>query len=399
MLSPSARPYIEASVPVLREHGLAITQTFYRNLLGEHPDLKNLFNMGNQAQGTQQQSLAAAVFAYAANIDNPAALGPVVTRIVHKHASLGIKPEHYPIVGRHLLGAIKETLGEAANEPLIDAWAEAYGLLAEALIAEEKQLYKTSTVAAGELLPMQVSEIRQESALIRSFYLVPTDGRALLPFLPGQYISVAVNFPDGSRQLRQYSLSDAPAQPYYRISVKHEVNGQSPAGQVSSWLHSNVKVGDTLMVSAPFGDFHPQAESDAPMVLLSAGAGITPMVSVLNHLAQARPEQRVIFAHAARDTVHHALQADLAAARERMPNLQVVTFYESLDGAGDGTQAVQGFMQLAALPDWDKQQINVYLCGPQPFMKAMWASLAQAGVPKERLHREVFGPALLEHLV
>ena len=94
MLSPSAKPYIEASVPVLREHGLAITQAFYRNMLGEHPDLKNLFNMGNQAQGTQQQSLAAAVFAYAANIDNPAALGPVVTRNVHKHASLGIKPEH-----------------------------------------------------------------------------------------------------------------------------------------------------------------------------------------------------------------------------------------------------------------------------------------------------------------
>src|SRR5690606_16274994 len=240
--------------------------------------------------------------------------------------------------------------------------------------------------------------IRQESELIRSFYLVPTGGRTLLPFLPGQYVSVAVDFADGPRQLRQYSLSDAPSQPYYRISVKHEINGQTPAGQVSSWLHANVKVGDTLMVSAPFGDFHPQVDGDAPIVLLSAGAGITPMVSVLNHLAETRPEQRVIFAHAARSPAHHALQADIAAARERMPNLQVVTFYENLDGAGS-EQAVQGYMRLDALPDWDRQQVNVYLCGPQLFMKSMWNSLQQAGVPAGRLHREVFGPALLEHLL
>ena len=106
LISASARPYIDASVPVLREHGVTITRTFYKNMFEEHPELTNLFNMGNQASGAQQQSLAAAVFAYAANIDNAAALGPVVNRIVHKHASIGIRADHYPIVGRHLLGAI-----------------------------------------------------------------------------------------------------------------------------------------------------------------------------------------------------------------------------------------------------------------------------------------------------
>src|SRR3954453_15435862 len=103
MVSPAARPYIDASVPVLREHGLAITRTFYRNMFAAHPELTNLFNMGNQASGAQQQSLASAVFAYAANIGNAQALGPVVTRIVHKHASVGIRADHYPIVGHHLL--------------------------------------------------------------------------------------------------------------------------------------------------------------------------------------------------------------------------------------------------------------------------------------------------------
>jgi nitric oxide dioxygenase len=106
MISEASRPYIDASVPVLREHGLTITKLFYSNMLGAHPELTRIFNMGNQASGAQQQSLASAVFAYAANIGNPGALGPVVNRIVHKHVSIGIRAEHYPIVGQHLLGAI-----------------------------------------------------------------------------------------------------------------------------------------------------------------------------------------------------------------------------------------------------------------------------------------------------
>jgi nitric oxide dioxygenase len=103
MISDASRPYIDASVPVLRQHGLTITRLFYKNMFKAHPELTSLFNMGNQASGAQQQSLASAVFAYAANIGNPGALGPVVKRIVHKHVSVGIRAEHYPIVGHHLL--------------------------------------------------------------------------------------------------------------------------------------------------------------------------------------------------------------------------------------------------------------------------------------------------------
>ena len=185
MLSAAARPYIDASVPVLREHGVAITTTFYRNLFNEYPELKNLFNMGNQVKGTQQQSLAAAVFAYAENIANADALKPVINRIVHKHASLGIKAEHYPIVGRHLLGAIKETLGEAATPPLLEAWSEAYGLLADALIAQEKILYTDSNSPAGELRQVRVIQIRQESERVRSYTLVALDEQQLPSFRPG----------------------------------------------------------------------------------------------------------------------------------------------------------------------------------------------------------------------
>lgn len=400
MLSQASRPYIAASVPVLREHGVAITTVFYRNMFNEHPELKNLFNMGNQAQGIQQQSLAAAVFAYAANIDNAAALQPVISRIAHKHVSLGIKPEQYSIVGKHLLGAIKEVLGDAATTELLDAWAEAYWLLADVLIAEEKALYEKANVAAGELREMQVVRVSQESELVKSFTLIPADGKPLLDFHPGQYISVAVDFSDGRRQLRQYSLSDAPGLPYYRISVKREPGGEAqPLGQVSNWLHNNISVNDTLLVSAPFGDFNPDVASDLPLVLLSAGVGITPMISVLNHLSQTQPERQVIFAHATHSASRHSHLADLETAKATMPNLRAVTFYEDLEPHESGTRNVLGGrMQVAKLPDWAREQAKVYMCGPVAFMRKQWQELLAAGVPEQLLHKEVFGPDLLENM-
>ncbi|MEO8417335.1 MAG: NO-inducible flavohemoprotein [Methylophilaceae bacterium] len=401
MLSAAARPYIDASVPVLRDHGLAITGTFYRNLFGAHPELKNLFNMGNQAQGTQQQSLAAAVFAYAANIDNAEVLAPVISRIVHKHASLGIKAELYPIVGHHLVGAIKETLGDAATAPLLDAWAEAYSLLADALVAEEQKLYSDAGTAAGELRELQVTQIRQESEHVRSFVLNPTDGKPLPIFHPGQYISVAVTFPDGTRQLRQYSLSDAPGRPHLRISVKRELaRDGSPSGQVSNWLHDNVRVNDRIQVGQPFGDFRPDIAVDDPLVLISAGVGITPMISTLNQLALTRPEHQVIFAHAARSRSHHSHTSDLEGAIDSMPNLKVITFYESPHASERlNENTIKGEMQLSSLAQWPRETANVYLCGPLGFMNKQWRELLDAGVPRDRLHREVFGPDMLENLI
>jgi nitric oxide dioxygenase len=397
MISAASRPYIDASVPVLREHGLAITTVFYRNMFAAHPELTNLFNMGNQAAGKQQQSLASAVFAYAANIDNAAALGPVVKRIVHKHVSVGIKPEHYPIVGHHLLGAIKEVLGDAATPELIAAWAEAYGALADALIAAEREMYRAAGVEAGETRPMRVTAVKRESDNVLSIRLVPGDGGALPPFVAGQYVSVAVQLEGGRRQLRQYSLSDAPGTDSMRISVKREeATAGAPAGAVSNWLHANVKEGSVLEVTHPFGEFTPDTESNEPVVLLSAGVGITPMIAALNRIAAINPQRRVIFAHAAVDAGHHAHQDDIAAAKARMPYLNVVTFYEN---PGDAAGVLAGRMDKARLPSWPLTETDVYMCGPLAFMQAQWSALVDAGAPVARLHREVFGPDLLDNLL
>jgi nitric oxide dioxygenase len=371
-------------------------------MLGAHPELTRIFNMGNQASGAQQQSLAAAVFAYAANIGNPGALGPVVQRIVNKHVSIGIRAEHYPIVGHHLLGAISATLGDAATAPLLDAWKEAYNSLARLLIQAEAEMYSTAGIEPGETRPMRVTEVVRESENVLSIRFEPLDGKALPAFKPGQYVSVAVDLPNGAHQLRQYSLSDtpgaaAPGKASWRISVKREdAMAETPAGMVSNWLHANVQAGSTLQVSHPFGEFTPDTESDAPIVLLSAGVGVTPMVASLKRIAEVNPQRRVIFAHAARDRGHHALRADVEALQATMPNLSVVTFYEDRAGV---QEAIEGRMNVTLLPAWPRDEANVYLCGPARFMQAQWLALLNMGVPAGRLHREVFGPELLDHLL
>lgn len=397
MISEASRPFIDASVPVLREHGLAVTTTFYRNMFAELPELTNLFNMGNQANGAQQQSLASAVFAYAANIGNPAALGPVVNRIVHKHVSVGIRAEHYPIVGRHLLGAIAETLGDAASPPLLAAWEEAYNSLAGLFIQAEKELYASASVEPGQTRPMRVTKVIRECDDVISIRMAPADGSASPSFRAGQYVSVTVELKPGYQQTRQYSLSDAADGATIRISVKREDGADAAtAGQVSNWIHANVKEGSVLQVSHPFGDFAPDTESNEPVVLLSAGVGITPMIAALNRIASINPQRHVIFGFAARDAAHHPHQLDLAMAKAAMPNLQIVTFYETV---GEAVSAKAGRMHASQLPSWPRGETNVFMCGPLAFMKEQWLGLVGAGVPVTRLHREVFGPDLLDHLL
>lgn len=318
---------------------------------------------------------------------------------MHKHASVGIKAEHYPIVGRHLLNAIKEVLGDAAAPELIAAWAEAYGELADALISAEKALYEKAGTAPGGLRTMRVVEVSNESENVKSFTLAPAAGDTVPAFKPGQYVSVSVTFPDRQTQLRQYSLSDAPQVDRLCISVKREEGGESaPAGRVSNWLHDHVCAGMTLQITHPFGEFAPDTASDEPIVLLSAGVGITPMIAVLNQIAQASPARKVLFAYAARSSSFHPHRKDLDRAKAVMPHLSIALFYEEVQPSELVEGMFEGRMELAKLPQWQTEKTNVYLCGPLSFMQAQWKSLLAHGVPAARLHREVFGPELLNHL-
>ena len=401
MLSERSKPFIDASVPVLREHGLTITQTFYRNMFAAHPELTNVFNMGNQANGSQQQSLASAVFAYAANYGNNAALGPVVNRIVHKHAAVGIKPSHYPIVARHLLAAIADVLGDAATPELIAAWDEAYWLLAAELIAAEARLYQNTGSGPDHRQPVRIVERRQQAEDVVSFTLEAVGDALLANFLPGQYISVQVELSPGVLQQRQYSLSDAPNGRTWRISVKRDAgDGDRPAGTVSNWLHANAREGAGLLVSQPYGDFAPQLATDNPIVLMSAGVGITPMIATLNALAQESSARKVVFSHADRAAAHVAHADDLARAAQALPDFEAHVFLESGEETEFAARPAQpGRMSVDAFFADDTADADFYLCGPLPFMQAQRAALLANGVPAERIHREVFGPDLLDNIL
>lgn len=127
MLDEKTILIVKSTAPILAEHGETLTRHFYNRMFAHNPEVAPFFNPAHQAVGKQQRALAGAITAYAANIDNLAVLGSAVELIAQKHASLMIKPEHYPIVGQNLLASIREVLGEGATDDVINAWGAAYG--------------------------------------------------------------------------------------------------------------------------------------------------------------------------------------------------------------------------------------------------------------------------------
>ncbi|MBB1626981.1 NO-inducible flavohemoprotein [Achromobacter sp. UMC71] len=399
MLSPQIRTLVKATAPVLKVHGVALTRHFYARMFAGNPELKHVFNQGHQAGGEQQQALAGAVAAYAEHIDDPSVLAPVVTRIVHKHVSLGIRPEHYPIVGRHLLASIREVLGETATDELVNAWAAAYGQLADMLIAEEARLYAESAAKPGGWTGWRAFRVvgkQPESAGITSFYLAPADGGAVPAYRPGQYVSVRIYVPElGLMQPRQYSLSDAPGQDRLRISIKREAAGvDTPAGRVSNALHDRLREGDVLDVAPPQGDFHLREDNAAPVVLLSGGVGLTPMVAILNHLVATDDPRQIRFVHGCRDSAAHAMKDHVNAVAQARGNVRKAVFYEAV-ASGDrpgqdydyaGRVDLRVIRDQAIVPGAD-----YYLCGPAGFMRAQREALLELGVAADRIHAEAFG--------
>jgi nitric oxide dioxygenase len=185
-LTTEQKTLVKATVPILESQGEEITRVFYNNMLRENPILKNMFNAANQAHMAQPKALAHAVLAYAKHIDNPSVLLPTIDLIANKHASLLVRPEHYPIVGKYLLGGMAEVLGEALTPDILDAWAVAYGELADIFIGVEKKLYD-QTHGWTDWRDFEIVKKVKENAEITSFYLAPVDRQPLPIFKPGKF--------------------------------------------------------------------------------------------------------------------------------------------------------------------------------------------------------------------
>ena len=402
MLSEQTIAIVKSTAPILDQHAETLTRHFYKRMFEKNPEVAPFFNRTNQAKGTQQKALAAAICAYAANIDNLEVLGGAVELIAQKHASLQIKAEHYPIVGENLLASIREVLGEGATDAVIGAWAEAYGFLAKILIGRENEIYHQHQLAPNGWIgfrKFRVIRKEPESDVITSFYLQPEDGGVVPTFKPGQYITLRVPSPCGHTTMRNYSLSDKPGQPWFRISVKRESgrDAGTPDGFVSNFLHEGVQVGALLEVGPPCGEFFLDlTEHHArPLVLISAGVGITPVMSMLLSTLEATPSRPIFFIHAALNGATHAFRKtvrDLAAAHK---NLTVHARYseptadDRARGLCDSEGFVDGPLIESLIPGRDA---DYYFCGPKPFMVNIYHQLLEWGIPATQVHLEFFGP-------
>ncbi|GCE45543.1 nitric oxide dioxygenase [Thermosporothrix hazakensis] len=387
---------VASLVPVLKAHGSEITTRFYNMMFTAHPELLNIFNHSNQRDGLQQQALASSVYAAAAHIDNLDAIEPVVQHIAHKHCSLNVQPEHYPIVGKYLTLALKDVLGNAVTPEVERVWLKAYDVIADYFIRMEQDIYRSVAGSKGGWTGFRPFIIRrkvQECTDILSLTLEPEDGQPIMTHQPGQYITVKVQ-KDGYSHLRQYSLISAPGKSYYRIGVKLERDNTEKAGIVSSSLHYDFNEGDRIEISAPYGAFTLDPHASTDVLLLAGGVGITPLLGMARAIAEENPGRRVTLLHAVREKAYHAFGEEINELVAAHPSFSATTLYERCTDADRQAGITAGRITLDWLREHAGQHMDVYLCGPRPFMTAVLSMLQEINHPASQIHLEVFGPAL-----
>jgi nitric oxide dioxygenase len=400
MITERQKELVKATVPFLKDNGVVLTKYFYNRMFEHHPELKNVFNMGNQKNGKQQTALAMAVLAYAEHIDSPGVLMPVLDGIGHKHVSLGIRAEHYAIVGEHLLAAIAEVVGEGATDELIDAWSTAYFQLADLMSGHEASLYRNKISQKNGWTgwrPFKVAKKEIESLEITSFYLIPSDGGDVADFQPGQFISVRLFLPELSLlQPRQYSLSCSPNGKHYRISVKRETSAQEDMnGMVSNFIHDRLNEGDLIDVSSPSGTFVLK-DSSSPIVFVSGGVGQTPLVSMVVSLIEKGDKRKIVWVHGCRGADVHAFKSLHDSWADGETSLRKHIFYNTLDGDNSDAGYQEGWVDLSKVPDSIIEGADYYLCGPKVFIEKHYNDLLSFGIDKSSIYFEEFGPQSLQ---
>ncbi|WP_047047598.1 NO-inducible flavohemoprotein [Vibrio mexicanus] len=395
MLSSKTIDTVKATAPLLAQTGPKLTEHFYTRLFTHHPELKDVFNMSHQREsqqssGAQREALFNAICAYAGNIDNLEALLPAVEKIAQKHSSFLITAEQYAVVGEHLLATIDELF--SPGQEVLDAWGEAYGLLANIFIQREESIYQNSEALDGGwrgLREFELIEKTKESASITSFVFKPTDAQSVASFKPGQYIGIYINDDSFENQeIRQYSLSSAPKTDTYRISVKRE-----EGGTVSNYLHNQLTVGDKVKLAPPAGDFFMDVDKKTPVALISAGVGLTPTLSMLETLTH--HEAGIHWIHATDNGQQHAFQSNVKALAESNSNISINTWYKSPLDDDQPAEDYQfsGLLDLSKIAHQiDSNLTQAYICGPVGFMQLAAKQLIELGFAEEQIHYECFGP-------
>lgn len=388
-----------ASLPSLERHQKAIIVNFYNKLFNESP---SILSDSNDLEDQQKMVIADAIFTAMKNMD-------LIRFLLNKeegfnnfvNLQLPIQPEQYPLVGDYLLAAMIEEV-EVTDE-IKKAWKQVFEAVLEALVQnndQNKTVTKSNLIDEDGFRKLIVEKKVIESDLVISLYLKAMDEFPLDAFEPGQHVRIKVRLPEEEdTHIRYFSLSDSPEKDYYRVTIKKDLPKEEGILTPTNYLYDVIKEGDTIYVSAPAGSFILEQELDTPVVLLSGGVGMTPLVSMLNAIVAKQPHRPVTFIHATTNSKTHSFRSYLKELEAKHDNVRTITFYDSPtdeDRVGSDFN-VKGYVTLKSLKQYlPNNTAHFYFCGPTPFMKAVYSSLKEWGVPKERIHYEYFGPGDLE---
>ncbi|KAI7780468.1 hypothetical protein LA080_015981 [Diaporthe eres] len=392
---------VKGTIPFLKEHGESISDIVYSTLVKRHPELNNTLNVIHLKDGRLARALTVVILRFATSVNNISELIPKLERICNKHCTLGIKPEHYEILGGLLIETFEDVMGPALTPDAKAAWLKAYRILSNMMIGREKIIYKDfERYKWGSWRKFKLDRKVCESDDLCSFYLVPKDGMQLPKFLPGQYISIRLFVPEiGYYQTRQYSMSDSPrGGDYYRITVKRAKaqTAYHDPGMLSNILIDRVKTGDDIECSHPSGDFFldTTVPSSVPIVLISAGGGVGPLVSILNAVTEEQPTRHISWIHGCREDV--PFNTRLTVLKRRCPNLNT-TIFKTVCTRGDIQGVTYDYNSRIDLPKVSPSLLHLghsgteyYICGPEVFMKTMMQQLIDLGVDSKRVKCELY---------
>ncbi|HDE9582996.1 TPA: nitric oxide dioxygenase [Staphylococcus aureus] len=377
MLTEQEKDIIKQTVPLLKEKGTEITSIFYPKMFKAHPELLNMFNQTNQKRGMQSSALAQAVMAAAVNIDNLSVIKPVIMPVAYKHCALQVYAEHYPIVGENLLKAIQDVTGLEEHDPVIQAWAKAYGVIADVFIQIEKEIYDQMMWIGFK--PFKITNIKQESEDIKSF-TVETEEYDFSEFTPGQYITVDVSSDKlPYRAKRHYSIVSGEKN-HLTFGVKHDVTTEHE-GEVSTILHDEIKEGDMINLAAPVGGFVLENTTE-PQLFLGSGIGVTPLVAMYEAASAKGLDTQMV--QVAENEQHLPFKDNFNSIASHYDNAKLYTHLKDKQGY-IGTEELQAF--LANKPE-------IYICGGTKFLQSMIEALKSLNYDMDRVHYETFIPRL-----
>lgn len=378
-LTEEQKRIVRSTAPILKENGKEITSIFYKHMFQNHPELLDIFNQTNQKVGTQPLALANTVYFAAENIDHLDVLLPQVMLIAHKHRALTVRADQYPVVGKHLLLAIKEFLGDKATDEILEAWAAAYDIIAKIFIDAEKALYDSLGPEERDKGFVSFTIVRKEKIAdgpIVAVDLERNDGGKMLSYHPGQYITVRIS-KDGHYHNRHYTLIEPFDGQTYRIAIKEE-NEHDPHGVVSTEIIERHKVGDTLLVSLPAGTFK-LIDNAEHHLFISGGIGVTVVAALIEELNRSNQIDKAT-------VIQCVSKRERAAFAEKLSKTLNNGQYHLLCGRQS--------LDENAIKNVLKPKTEVYICGSGAFMESVEALLEKLEHPSSQIHTEAFQPAL-----